>query len=353
MTTGAEPSYQQGQLTLSALKSAGLIASPRNYELWLAHVKGRNPSLSREIQKKLDSFGRMSQANADELYVDYIQQGDLSGSVDQIVNRFQKEVDELYSVLEENGDAANNRSDTLADLSGQLSESSSEYPAIETLLGKVINVAKDMKAQNIQLETRLQDSTSEIFNLQQSVKTIQAEAMKDPLTGIANRATFDRAMVESIAVAKATDEAMSLLMTDIDHFKTFNDTHGHQTGDQVLRLVAEVMNANVKGQDTLSRYGGEEFAIILPQTALEDACMLGDRIRRAVSSRRLKKRRTDEDLGAVTMSIGVAVLHNSDTVESLIERADKCLYLAKENGRDQIVNETTLINKKSKPSDVA
>ena len=105
------------------------------------------------------------------------------------------------------------------------------------------------------------------------------------------------------------------------------------------------MNANVKGQDILARYGGEEFAIILPDTDLKDAGMLADRIRQAVEARRLKKRRTGEDLGVVTMSMGVAEIKTDDTVETLIERADVCLYAAKDNGRNCVIDEESITSK--------
>ena len=107
----------------------------------------------------------------------------------------------------------------------------------------------------------------------------------------------------------------------------------------VLRLVAEVMNANVKGQDLLARFGGEEFAILLPGTTLENACMLADRIRTAIECRRLKKRRTNEDLGVITLSMGVALCHGTDTPESLIDRADALLYDAKRAGRNRVLAE--------------
>ena len=133
-------------------------------------------------------------------------------------------------------------------------------------------------------------------------------------------------------------------MADIDHFKQFNDTWGHQTGDQVLRLVAEVMDANLKGQDLLSRYGGEEFAMILPETKIENAEMLANRIREAVESRRLQKRRTGEDLGVITLSMGIAGHVEQDDPESMVERADECLYAAKRTGRNRVVAEHELEN---------
>ena len=144
----------------------------------------------------------------------------------------------------------------------------------------------------------------------------------------------------AIDEARARNEALSLMLTDIDHFKNFNDSFGHLTGDQVLRLVAMSMKANVKGQDTTARYGGEEFAIILPNTVLRSAITVADHIRRAVMTKELMKRSTGENLGRVTVSIGVATLHKTDTPQALIERTDACLYAAKRHGRNRVMCET-------------
>ncbi len=109
--------------------------------------------------------------------------------------------------------------------------------------------------------------------------------------------------------AQEKNEPLSLLMLDIDHFKSFNDKYGHLTGDQVLRLVALSVKQNVKGQDIAARYGGEEFVVALPNTALQSAITVADHIRRAVMTKELMKRSSGERLGRVTISIGVAVLH--------------------------------------------
>jgi diguanylate cyclase len=131
-------------------------------------------------------------------------------------------------------------------------------------------------------------------------------------------------------------------MTDIDHFKKFNDTYGHQTGDQVLRLVALAVKQNIKAQDIACRYGGEEFAIILPHVGLEDAAEIGENIRNAVMSKELVKRSTGENLGRVTISVGIATYENIDTVHSIVSRADEALYLAKDAGRNLVKTEKDL-----------
>lgn len=339
MTLDIETSHRYAELTLSALKSTGLPSSPRNYELWYAHVEGGNAALSSAIQKAMDKDGKVSQEKADKLYKDYIQHAELSHDVISLVARFHEEVSELYDIVEQTGESAQGHSRKLTDLSDQINDTAPEVPAVGELLEDVLAIAKTMRAENEALETRLAESASEVSALQRDVEAIQAEAMRDALTGVANRATFDRSLIAHMDEAIEKGSPLALLLGDIDHFKKFNDTWGHQTGDQVLRLVADVMNNNVKGQDLLARYGGEEFAILLPDTSLKNANMLANRIREAVHSRRLKKRRTNEDLGVVTMSIGVAMLDRNDSMETLIERADKCLYAAKDAGRNCVIDE--------------
>ena len=143
----------------------------------------------------------------------------------------------------------------------------------------------------------------------------------------------------AVQSALASGEPLSLLMFDIDHFKSFNDSYGHLTGDQVLRLVGMSLKQTIKGQDITARYGGEEFAVVLPNTALRQALTVADHIRRAVMAKELKKKSTGEILGRVTISVGVSMLKPGDDTDSLIERADACLYAAKRNGRNRVICE--------------
>ena len=134
-------------------------------------------------------------------------------------------------------------------------------------------------------------------------------------------------------------EEVTLLLCDIDHFKLFNDTWGHQTGDQVLRLVASCLAENTKGRDTAARYGGEEFVVLLRGTGLEAATRLADQIRGTVETKKLVKKSTGDVLGAITISIGVAQFAPGETGEAVVRRADACLYGAKHNGRNLVINQ--------------
>src|SRR5439155_8965313 len=113
-----------------------------------------------------------------------------------------------------------------------------------------------------------------------------------PLTELANRKHFDETIEAAVHASDQRGEPLSLLMIDIDHFKSFNDTFGHTTGDQVLRLVAMSLKQNIKGQDLAARYGGEEFAIVLPNTPLKNALKVADQIRRIVMAKELRKKST-------------------------------------------------------------
>jgi len=210
---------------------------------------------------------------------------------------------------------------------------------VKVIVESLVTSTREMRETNKALEDRLTLSKSEISNLQQSLEAIRAESLTDPLTGLGNRKYFDRSIEIAVQNALANGEPLSLLMFDIDHFKSFNDSYGHLTGDQVLRLVGMSLKQTIKGQDITARYGGEEFVVLLPNTALRQALTVADHIRRAIMSKELKKKSTGEILGRVTISVGVSMLKPDDDTDSLIERADACLYAAKRNGRNRVVCE--------------
>jgi diguanylate cyclase len=228
--------------------------------------------------------------------------------------------------------------DTLSGATAELSVAQNR-DQVKTIVQSLTKSTREMRETNTALRDRLRLSKSEISDLQQSLEAIRAESLTDPLTGLGNRKYFDRSIDVAVENALASGEPLSLLMFDIDHFKSFNDSYGHLTGDQVLRLVGMSLKQTIKGQDITARYGGEEFAVVLPNTALRQALTVADHIRRAVMAKELKKKSTGEILGRVTISVGVSMLKPGDDTDSLIERADACLYAAKRNGRNRVICE--------------
>ncbi len=335
-----ENSHKIAEQALAALKAVKLAAIPKNIELWFLVAEGRSPALVRDVQRLVQPDGSILQSDADALYDAHIVRQGLSRDVIDLIQRFEDEMIKISEAVETSGANASGASEKLRFLSAELKRSAADNPAISALMDGVLSVAKSVREANERLEQQLSKSSNEVETLRRNIENIQQEAMLDPLTGVKNRKTFDLEMGRLVRDSKETGEPLALIMADVDHFKKFNDKWGHQTGDHVLRLVADVMNANIKGQDVLARYGGEEFGIILPGTSLANAVMLANRIRAAVESRRLKKRRTDEDLGLITLSMGAALLRWDDTSETLIERADTCLYAAKRAGRNRVIDES-------------
>jgi len=159
------------------------------------------------------------------------------------------------------------------------------------------------------------------------------EAMTDRLTGVGSRAYFDQRLCEQLDHARRYRHPLTLVMMDVDHFKTINDTYGHPAGDQVLAGVGALLRGSVRLSDVAARYGGEEFALILPFTEAEGAWILADRLRQSLQEWTLI---LSEGLVQVTASFGLAVLEDGMDAAALVKAADRALYRAKHGGRNQV-----------------
>jgi diguanylate cyclase len=326
------------EVALGQIRSLRQTAVPRNYEIWYVYATGYNPTLNKIINETLTRNGKLTELDLEQIYDTYLSQVRNSDRIDKVGARVVSEIDDITTLIAE----ALGTSETYGRKLDNASERLNTVDDRESLMAVVEQLVKstrEMQDANKALETRLVASKQEIANLQHSLEAIRAESMTDPLTALGNRKYFDRALTEAVRAARERGEPLSLMLFDIDYFKSFNDNYGHLTGDQVLRLVAMTLKQNIKGQDITARYGGEEFAVVLPNTALRQALTVADHIRRAVMSKELKKKSTGEILGRVTISAGVSMLSPSDDADSLIERADACLYAAKRNGRNRVICE--------------
>jgi two-component system cell cycle response regulator len=165
------------------------------------------------------------------------------------------------------------------------------------------------------------------------VRELESLSRTDPLTGAGNRRAFDEALTHEVARAKRHGQALGLMMLDIDHFKRINDAHGHPGGDEVLRAVGAILRSTLREGDVLFRYGGEEFAVLLPYAAAAGASAAAERMIRAIAAKTIRVGAADVQ---VTASAGVASLAATDDGAKLVGRADAALYEAKNAGRDRV-----------------
>ncbi len=326
------------EVALGQIKSLRQTAVPRNYEIWYVYATGYNAPLNKIINETLARSGKLSESDLEQIYETFLSHIKASDRIDKVGARVIGEIDDVMSLIVDAHGMSQNYDARLSGATEKL-RSAKNRDQIKAVVDGLLKSTREMQETNKALESRLALSKTEINNLQHSLEAIRAESLTDPLTGLGNRKYFDRSFAMAVQAALASGEPLSLLMFDIDHFKSFNNSYGHLTGDQVLRLVSMSLKQTIKGQDITARYGGEEFAVVLPNTALRQALTVADHIRRAVMAKELKKKSTGEILGRVTISVGVSMLKPGDDTDSLIERADACLYAAKRNGRNRVICE--------------
>lgn len=330
-----------GESAIGYIKKNTLPAYPRSYELWYTYAAGYNQGLNRAINEAIKEHGRVSSDEMLKIYGRFLSPTRLGDRLDEVGSKVSSEVEEIVETLKLTADATSDYGAALEKAGAKISKVS-DPDKLQMYVTHLVKSTQNAVASNRKLESQLLESKKHIENLQSSLESIRYESLTDELTTLNNRKHFDSSLEKVIRQSEENGQGFCLLMSDIDHFKKFNDTYGHQTGDQVLRLVALSVKQNIKNLDIACRYGGEEFAIILPNVDLGEAIEISDKIRNAVMSKELVKRSTGENLGRITISIGVAMYRPHDTPNSVVARADAALYAAKHAGRNNVKTEDDL-----------
>jgi diguanylate cyclase len=312
---------------------------PENFQVAYGYESGERTDLKRELDGLISSGCKFDSNVMTILHQRYFGPPRNDDAVAALGEKISSELDSVLQLLQNASGDQSAYGKTLSKVSGDLGGTDLGAAALKTVVEQLIGATRAMEARSQALELQLQTSSKEVAELREDLESVRKESLIDQLTGVHNRKAFDKELRESIERSLETGDPLSLLMCDIDHFKAFNDTWGHQTGDQVLRLVANCLSENVKGRDTAARYGGEEFAVLLPQTGLTDAVNLANQIRGKVQSKKLVKKSTGDILGVITISIGVTQYDPNEAGEEFLRRADTCLYAAKRAGRNRVVSE--------------
>ena len=327
---------ESGHKAIDGIIDHKLSASPQNYELWLNYQMQSVPGLNEEINTTIAENGEFSEHHSELLYDKYFNSSKLGTHVVQTGAKLAAELTAALQLLNRAGDTTDAFSESLDDAANELKNDSIDSNRLLSIVSSLSKATQEMSSQNSELSKRLEESSSEINELRTHLQTIRTEALTDSLTGVANRKQFDNMLRYRIQEARNLDYPLTLTICDIDFFKKFNDTWGHQTGDQVIRFVAATLERLALKDHLVARYGGEEFAIIMPRVNTHEAVPVLERMRRAIEVKKLKRKSTGDSLGNVTMSFGAAELTEEDSCSSLIRRADERLYVAKRNGRNQV-----------------
>jgi len=315
-----------------------ITPTPENFELFYNYASGSNSEVGKVIDTYISERRPFTHGVLDELRRRSLHSARALEAIDTASTNAMATLSAVLEKIEAAGRDAGDYGRTLSRASGELGADQSPED-LKKFLDTLIAATQAMEERAVVLESELQRSSAEVNALKTQLEDVRKESLTDGLTAVSNRKAFDQEIAAALEDARRTGKPVSLVMCDIDHFKKFNDTWGHQTGDQVLKLVAKCLSENVKGRDMVARFGGEEFVIVLRQTSLDGATLLAEQIRDYVQSKHLVKKSSGDVLGLLTVSMGVASSADFDSPASLIQRADVCLYRAKNTGRNRVVNE--------------
>jgi diguanylate cyclase len=311
----------------------GVPPTPDNFSVWFYYAIGGSLTLKKTVDILIANKRKFDSAVNRDLYLTYVNPhsstgGDFPEQLHGVIESAQQFLTTAIS---------DNRAQ-MADLGEVKSECQTAVdprPIIEKLVKELSKATTRSSA----LEANFLQTTKDLDQIKDSLKQAEEHSNTDALTGLANRRSLDAFLRTAQITAMEAGTPLSILLIDIDHFKKFNDSFGHQVGDQVLRLVGKVLAESVRDCDLAARYGGEELMAILPGAEVEACFEAAERIRRRIAEARLTRRTTGEEISSVTVSIGVAQFRMGETADGMIERCDRALYQAKRAGRNRTIKE--------------
>ena len=330
----AAQSAEMLRLVLPRIAKHGGHYVPTAYAVWYEYVAGINKALSEDLDGRLAGGGALDQPTLETLYERHVAERESRSAVAL--------QDGLGELLRKLADAAATSGEGAAGYARALGECERELGSVgdaeslQRVIKTLISSTTIVRDTTERVQAELEASRAEMQQLRDSLGELRTEALSDPLTGLHNRRGFERTLAELYGPDSAGLQSAGLLLADIDHFKKVNDTYGHLVGDQVIRATAQVLKSVVKGRDVVARFGGEEFIILLPDTPGHGALALAEQVRSEFARLRIRRNGSDELIAQITISVGVAAPMPGESVEQAINRADKALYKAKNDGRNRV-----------------
>jgi len=324
---------------LAAIEEAvrrGIPPEPRAFEVLFRYVSEPEDPVSKMVEVVFADEEKPALSAIERIYEEHMTLGRQPVRVLRIGERLDSELQDIAELVAERVKSDGQFVGQLARARDGFSVLSRPSTVKQTLRDLVEN-SERYQARVTRFATDLEAAHREVEDLTRELKLVRESAFLDHLTGVPNRRRLD-AVLETEISATESRGPMCFVLGDLDHFKKLNDKYGHAVGDSVLKQFAKILRQNVKGKDTPARWGGEEFALVLPATNLMGARHITERIRQQLAGRDFVITGTREPIGIVTASFGLTQLRVGETAADLVGRADKLLYEAKESGRNRVVS---------------
>ena len=321
---------------LDLARQHGTPPEPETFKVWYTYAAGSSLALNERIEALIADGAKPSVYDLSALNGEIIEgEAAVSDAEVEANENLQREMEEVQSFIRSYLQTTERYEGAIDSTAKSLSKASTA-DEVEMVIALMIRENQRIRAQTQQLSSSLRETQDEIVRLQDKLTQSRKAEMQDPMTGLNNRRYFQHAIASAVVHAQANRAPLSFAIADIDHFKQVNDRFGHQIGDEILKFVGTYIQDKVGDHGTVSRYGGEEFAIILPDITIETARAMLEGIKDGIAGARLVTSKTNKPIGAVTVSFGVSMIGEGDDIETLFERADKQLYEAKSAGRNLV-----------------
>lgn len=304
--------------------------TPLTYTVWYEFMTGINPALSKAVTALIDSGTMLDDKAIEKLYTKHISEF----NADEQRESLQQLLGKIAGFTAETDKQAHQFGNNLQAYGNTLKQNL-DGPKLDELINNMAGDTNKMRGSMQSLQTELAASQEQVEKLHKELQSARGEALTDPLTGILNRRGFEGAAKITFDDQSALDKGVCLLMIDIDHFKKINDTYGHLFGDKIIRGIAETVKSKVRGQDSVARLGGEEFAVLLTETDISGAKIVAEHIRQSIEGAKVRRLDTQEHISGITISLGVSTYTGGKNVTELLDQADKALYISKQQGRNR------------------
>jgi diguanylate cyclase len=327
-----------GDAIVAQLRGSTLPATPRDFEFWFAYRSGRNPAFNAAVDAiKLKS--ELGAPDIERLHDQHLSPWRMSEGVETITTTLAEELHDLAATLDGAIGATRSQRETMiAETSDLTITSALTLQRVLTAIDRLTQATKDGQVRCALVEARMSAATREIAALKQQLSAVRTECEADPVTSLARRSAFDAALANALDEAAASRQPLAVVLCDLDYFAVFNENFGATVADRVLRTVGVLLKSHAGAGDTVARFGGDEFAVIMPQRRAREAAECAERFRQVLMLHELVKQ--ENGGGRVTVSIGVADTIKGDTPAFLLRRASNGLKVAKKEGRNRVVEMT-------------
>jgi diguanylate cyclase len=324
-----------GDAIVEELRGLRLPLEPRQFEFWFAYRSGRNPALNAATDVITSRNVTLTGEDIENLYQAHLSPWRTAKNPDAIIADLTEKLDEIAITVDGAMVSARARRETLSAQADQLSDESLTLQDVLAAIDRLSQANKESQARFALLEARMDAANRDIGALRRELSAVRAECKLDPTTTLPNRATFNAKLATALEDAAETRQPLSIMRCNLDYFTVFNENFGTCVGDEVLRAIGLLFKAQTRACDTVARFGGDEYAAILPRMRASDAVACAERFRQALMTHELVEH--PNGAGRVTVSIGVADVIKGDTPDFLLRRAGNGLKVAKREGRNRVV----------------